>query len=175
MLRRLLPFLLLPILTACISGPQTPQEVVSALSAAVGGSSGGRCLPFQNAYSEQVIRLHTQMMVTGLTCAEAFGQPDLQNQYRQFTADHADTIREAERLTLIRLGGNVSDFDRYRTEIANGEALMVTDLGSFRYCQARRPRFDTMLGRARTTFPAYASALTHRQLAAVPGCDASPP
>lgn len=129
------------------------------------------CMPWQQAYAETVLRLHTQMMVTSLSCEEAYARPDLYNDYRRFTADRADLLRRAETTTAARLTGDEQDFDRYRTGLANDEAQLAGDVGVSVYCAARQARFHTM---ETGDFSEYALALTMRRLSSIGGCEASP-
>ncbi|MCB9958982.1 MAG: hypothetical protein H6843_10300 [Rhodospirillaceae bacterium] len=129
------------------------------------------CMPWQQAYAETVLRLHTQMMVTSLSCEDAYERPDLYNDYRRFTADRADLLRQAETTTAARLNGDEQDFDSYRTGLANDEAQLAGDVGVSVYCAARQARFHTM---ETGDFGEYALALTMRRLSSIGGCEASP-
>ena len=182
--RRLFLGVLILLVAACQSAKapdaQGPVGQISAAVAAlpprgpVSGllqpSGSGTCYPWRQAFADMVMRLHTQMLVTGLTCDEAYGRPDLYGTYRQFTLANAETVRSAEQVTAARLGG-LTAFDTYRSRLANAEALLAVEATPGTYCAARQARFRTM---ETGDFREYATALTMRQLSSLPNCDASP-
>ena len=106
----------------------------------------GGCVTDTEISAEQFIYAHTAMMVTGLTCHRAFNEPSLFNMYQAFTVTHQDRIREIQFLIGGYLGrhqyGNRDRlFDTYRTQMANEEAQLVTNLTATGYCRAQRDRF----------------------------------
>ena len=117
--------------------------------------------------ARQIIRLHTELMVASLACAEAYGWPrdDLYIAYRQFTVDHAEAILDAQ--TEVEREFGVGDdgerqFDGYRTVSANEEAGLLNTYGLGRYCAMRRARFDTLMSATPAEFEGYADALAVR-------------
>ena len=134
-------------------------------------SGSGTCLPWRQARADTLLRLHTQFLVTSLTCDGAYGRPDLYNDYRRFTATHADALGAAEQTTATRLNRDGTDFDSYRTGLANTEAQLAGDVGAGVYCAARQARLRTL---ETGDFQEYATALTMRQLSSLPNCDARP-
>ena len=124
---------------------------------------------------QQVIRLHTQLLLTSLACSEAYGRADgdLFYTYRQFTADHAAEIIRAQDAIEARYGAGddaVQQFDRFRTIQANMEAQMLNDMGAGAYCAMRRARYDSLTGPDAVSFEGYADALAQRARAAAPRC-----
>ena len=125
--------------------------------------------------AQQVIRLHTQLLLTSLACSEAYGQADgdLFYTYRQFTADHATEIIRAQDAIEAGYGSGddaVRRFDAFRTVQANLEAQMLNDMGAGAYCEMRRARFDSLTGPDAVSFEGYADALAQRARAAAPRC-----
>ena len=125
--------------------------------------------------ARQIIRLHTELMVASLACAEAYGWPrdDLYVAYRQFTVDHADAILAAQIEVEGEFGtGDDGErlFDGYRTLRANEEAGLLNTYGLGRYCAMRRARFDTLMAASPAEFEGYADALAVRARAASPRC-----
>ncbi|MCA8908907.1 MAG: hypothetical protein KDA49_05720 [Rhodospirillaceae bacterium] len=171
--------------TASASATATATTATAALDAAVADLPAATspvatllrepgpetCMPWNQAYAETVLRLHTQMMVTSLSCDDAYQRPALYNDYRRFTAERADLLRQAETTTSARLTRTDEDFDTYRTGMANAEAQLAGDVGVGVYCAARQARFHTM---ETGDFSEYALALTMRRLSSIGGCEASP-
>jgi hypothetical protein len=110
---------------------------------------GGPCVSDEEISAEQMIQLHTTMMVTGLTCHGAFRDPDLFNRYQDFTVAHSDRIIGSqgtlERYLGRSRGGNRARlFDSYRTRMANHEAQLVMSMSASRYCRDQYDRFYTI-------------------------------
>ena len=108
----------------------------------------GSCMTEQEIQGEQFIKLHTELMVTGLTCGAAYRDPALFSQYQDFTVTHQDRIRRTQTLLADFLGryrsGNRNRlFDTYRTEVANNESQQVLDVTAAQYCARQRNRFYT--------------------------------
>jgi|GEM_PF-1035003 len=107
---------------------------------------GGPCVSDEEISAEQMIQLHTTMMVTGLTCHGAFRDPDLFNRYQDFTVAHSDRIIDSqgtlERYLGRTRGGNLARlFDSYRTRMANHEAQQVMSMSATQYCRDQYDRF----------------------------------
>ncbi|MCB9959263.1 MAG: hypothetical protein H6843_11725 [Rhodospirillaceae bacterium] len=123
----------------------------------------------------QLIRLHTELLLTSLACSEAygFGEGELFVLYRQFTADHAREIIHAQNRIEAEFGGGVGgvvEFDAFRTAQANDEAQMLNDMGAGAYCAMRHARFDSLTGPNAVSFEGYAEALAMRARSAAPRC-----
>ena len=123
----------------------------------------------------QVIRLHTQLLLTSLACGPAYGVDDttLFNVYRQFTVDHADEIIRAQTAIEAQYGAGPaaeSRFDEFRTAQANDEAGMINTMGPGAYCAMREARFLSLTGPDAVSFEGYADALAQRARSAAPRC-----
>ncbi len=106
----------------------------------------GSCVGDEEIRADQFIKLHTEMMVTGLTCREPFRDPTLFSHYQTFTTEHQEMIRESQRtlgrfLGRYRSGNSNRLFDTYRTKVANGESQALMDVSATRYCAAYRDKF----------------------------------
>ncbi len=96
--------------------------------------------------AEQFVRLHTEMMVAGLTCAAAFHDQATFGAYQNFTAAHADRIRRVQTqvgnfLARNQRGNGARLFDTYRTEMANDESQVVIAMSPNEYCRAMRDQY----------------------------------
>lgn len=108
--------------------------------------NGSACVTDEEISAEQMIQLHTTMMVTGLTCHGAFRDPDLFNQYQDFTVAHSNRIIESQSALERYLGRTMSGnrarlFDTYRTRMANHEAQLVMGMSATQYCRQQYDRF----------------------------------
>ena len=98
--------------------------------------------------AEQIIRLHTAMMVTGLTCHGFYRDPALFDHYQTFTDDHGVRLGAAQDtigafLSRYRRGNSSRLFDTYQTEVANAESRLVADASAPTYCRLRRQQYFT--------------------------------
>lgn len=161
---------LLPLLVACegmsLFGKSQPKHAAAVAPPAAGSAvaaardpmfpdlvafaptnhPAGSCVTEDELVADQFIRLHTEMMVAGLTCQGAYGDPGLFTKYAEFTRDHQDRVRDSQSVLADFLGKYMSGnqnrlFDTYRTEMANDESQLVIDVSAGRYCQAMRDKF----------------------------------
>src|SRR5690606_22051810 len=127
--------------------------------------------------ADQFIRLHTYLMVTGLSCQEQLRNPNLFVEYSAFTADHGRRLRDAQSVlgqflrSQLR-GNNARLFDTYRTEMANDESKVVSDVSSGRYCQARGQQFTSARGFNEIELQAYLDEAVERYRATYNACSA---
>lgn len=121
------------------------------------------CFNRQETLAYETMRVHTQLMVASLGCAELYGRPDAYQMYRQFTVDNAGLLRSSQMVLEARLGDR--GFDDYRTVIANEEGQLVVDLGITGYCRSRESRFDSLISASATVVRAYLDELGRRMYA----------
>lgn len=123
--------------------------------------------------SHQLVRLHTQLMVAGLACADVYGEPDLFRQYRVFSTDNANLLRQARADVEAEFGGGeggTQQFDTYRTRLANEEALIIVDRSLTTYCRMRESRFRHLIDSTAEGFSSYADAVAARARVRQSGC-----
>jgi len=140
-------------------------DAVRSLQNALGAPErGGECPPRAQALAHQVIALHTQLMVTSVACADIYGEPDLHAQYRVFTSEHADRIRNSQQRIQRTLGGEeaVEVLDQYLAEMANDEAAVIQQRSVALYCAMRNSRFHSLIDASPDSFGNYAEELTMR-------------
>lgn len=89
--------------------------------------------------AEQLIRMHTEMMVVGLTCQSVM--PDLKpfDAYHAFTVKNRDLISSNEAVLIQHFrktasGNPTRRFDTYRTELANEISRRAATIGTNIYC-----------------------------------------
>ena len=120
----------------------------------------GACTTDEEVLADQLIRLHTQLMITGLTCFVPYDDPNLFVAYQDFTRSFQGRIRDSQRTLGAFLGrymgGNRNRlFDTYRTRMANTESQTVIDVSASRYCAAQQERFYTVAGFGEADLNAY--------------------
>ncbi|WP_155524640.1 hypothetical protein [Oleisolibacter albus] len=93
--------------------------------------------------AEQAIRLHTELMVVGLTCQamDQKGTPSLFAQYKQFTLNHQMQIQEWEKALIgqyKRAGvkNPTKEFDSFRTRLANEMSQRAIALTTPIFCES---------------------------------------
>ena len=106
----------------------------------------GSCVSQRELEADQFIRLHTLVMVVGLTCHVPYGESQLFSHYQRFTVDHQSMIRDSQRvlegfLGRYRSGNRQRLFDTYRTRVANAESQLMIDVSAARYCSALQEKF----------------------------------
>ena len=127
--------------------PGSPDHpMFPELAAFEPGRLPGACMTESELHADQFIRLHTAMMVAGLTCNVSFSDDNVFAHYQSFTITHQSMIRSSQRVLANYLGRHGSGnrhrlFDTYRTEVANDESQLVIDVSSGRYCEALRAKF----------------------------------
>jgi len=99
--------------------------------------------------AEQVLRLHSELMVTAITCRAGSRGQDLVRAYTAFTHDNIDMLQNAEH-TMIgyykeRFGGDgISHLDVLRTQLGNEAGQDVADDSAPLYCRQFRDRVVTL-------------------------------
>lgn len=144
---------------------QGATDALSRLNSAVGRSGGAACTRHHTTTAEQIIRLHTELLLTSLACADAYGDPDLYQRYREFTVRQADPVRRAQAEVTQQFGSGEAaerQFDLFRAEMANGESLLMRQVSNNVYCQMRRARFQSLMGASPEALHDYASELAAR-------------
>ncbi|HZH26005.1 MAG TPA: hypothetical protein VEY95_02375 [Azospirillaceae bacterium] len=94
--------------------------------------------------AEQAIRLHTELMVVGLTCRTPGSGDVLFHNYRDFTNRHREQIIRWEK-TLISFfqknekGNATRRLDTMRTEVANEISRRAVLMSPVRFCETMVP------------------------------------
>lgn len=117
-----------------------------ATGPALAAPSKGPCYTVPEFAAEQGIRLHTELMVVGLTCQhmDVKGEVSLFNQYKQFTLKHQTRIQQWEK-TLVAYykrttsGNPTRAFDTFRTRLANETSQRAIALTTPVFCGTHAP------------------------------------
>ncbi len=145
---------------------QGAADAVTRLNSAVGRPGGGAaCTGHHTTAAEQIIRLHTELLLTSLACGEAYGDSGLYRRYREFTARHADPMRTAQAEVTRGFGSGEAaerQFDLFRTELANAESQFMRQVSTNVYCEMRRARYQSLMGASAEALRRYADDLAAR-------------
>jgi len=111
--------------------------------------AGNRCYGPEQAKAEQILRLHSELMVITVTCKRASNGRDLGSAYTGFTRKHVSTIKKAEAALIdfyeVAYGGKGIDrLDRLRTKLANEFGQLVADESAPRFCGKRQDMVISM-------------------------------
>ncbi|SMH40282.1 hypothetical protein SAMN02982994_1598 [Azospirillum lipoferum] len=102
-------------------------------------SKPGACYSRSEHAAEQLMRMHTEMMVVGLTCKSVVPEKNPFGTYQDFSVKNRALLSNSE-ATLInhykKTGGNgTAKFDTFRTELANEISRRAATIGIPQYCQ----------------------------------------
>lgn len=130
----------------------------------------GSCVTDEEILAAQMVRLHTELMVTGLTCSAAYRDDGLFARYQTFTVTHQSALRDGQEilgrfLARLRPGNHARLYDTFRTQLANYEGQLVMTLTATEYCREQYGRFYILADLDETTLDAYLGAAleTHRE------------
>lgn len=107
--------------------------------------AAGRCYTAEETRAENVLRLHSELMVITVTCKQSSSGRDLVRAYTGFTRRNIEQIKKAEKTMsrhyAARHGGDgISQLDTLRTKLANEFGQQSADASAPRFCAQRRDR-----------------------------------
>ena len=111
--------------------------------------AGGRCYSAQEVQAEQLLRLHSELMVITVTCKQSSSGRDLVRAYTGFTQRNIESIRDAEQ-TMIGFyeknygGKGVARLDTLRTKLANEFGQESATITAPVFCAQRRDKVIAM-------------------------------
>lgn len=151
-----------------------PAAFVAALLFMVPGvaAAGASCPSVSRVTAEQVLRLHSELMVIGLTCQKYYRVPaDIYGEYQVFTNTNADLLREAEDSLVASMGAK--QFHALRTKIANDASQRAALMSPMEYCRASVPFVGEVLALNREGVRQYVGRLAEGVIQKTPSCLAS--
>ena len=111
---------------------------------ATAASAAPACYNIAEFEAEQGLRIHSELMVIGLTCAKMPNGAALYGKYQQFTAKNKNLITMYENALIAHYGAE-KEFHAMRTGLANRiSQLAIGNVVGF--CNAFSPRIDAALG-----------------------------
>lgn len=136
---RIMPFI--PPTQACGAARRLLGVLLAAAVtvAAVPAAAATACYSPAEFEAEQAIRLHTELMVVGLTCQRLDPAKDAFGNYQKFTTKHRAALMEYEKRLLshfrrIEKGAGEKRFHTFRTEMANEVAQRAALMLPAAYC-----------------------------------------
>jgi hypothetical protein len=121
--------------------------VLVAVLALIPAAQAASCYSPVEAEAEQGIRIHSELMVIGLNCqhmGKRAGQ-NLYNDYRQFTADHANLFAKYEEILMAYFkksgqGNPEAALNTLRTNVANKISNDAAQMRPDVFCSRYAPR-----------------------------------
>ena len=160
-------FAVVPVAAAAQDTP--PFETTDRLEALDRITDGpATCYSRDQARAFEAMRVHTELMIAGLSCAEVYGNADIYGFYQDFTIAHSDFLTASQRVIEQRDGDR--GYDAFRTRIANVETGLISRWGTTGYCRIREARFGSLIFASPDSFRAYVEDLAGRVLASQRGC-----
>lgn len=111
--------------------------------------AAARCYDPDEVRAEQLLRLHSELMVITVTCRQGSLGRDLPGAYAKFTRDNIAALHDAEAKLIAfykrNYGGNGIDrLDKLRTRLANEYGQQVANLSAPIFCAQRRDKVATL-------------------------------
>jgi len=97
-------------------------------------SFAASCYDRNETVAEQAIRVHSELLVIAVSCADAYRRPDLFNDYVKFTNFFAKDMANYEK-TITKKVASQHVFDEWRTMIANSVAARAAMMSTTDYCR----------------------------------------
>lgn len=123
--------------------------LVSLMAMSAGAQAAG-CYTEREFEAEQGLRIHSELMVIGLTCLRMPGGEQLYRKYGRFTQKNQGLIAQYESDLISYYsgqggGGAEKRLHTLRTNLANGISKHVISMGTGSFCQHFAPRIDRAL------------------------------
>lgn len=108
-----------------------------AVTLATPAGAAPSCTPTPGQEAEQLVRLHSHLMVITLSCRTGGDGQSLTTPYQTFTQTNLQRIKDAERLLMQQRGG-ASKVDRMRTDYHNELSIKLAQLSPSTFCLTYR-------------------------------------
>ncbi len=138
------------------------------------------CYSNYEVEAEQGIRIHSELMVIGLTCRNTFKSQDggdLYAKYREFSDKHAGLIQNYEKTMMSYYRRNGEDrpdkaLHALRTSLANKISQHAAEMNTVRFCKNFAERIDKALAMEPIRFRKWAQYVHPTQRLSRPICEA---
>lgn len=135
------------------------------------------CYEPQQIRAEQLLRLHSELMVITVTCRQGSNGQDLVSAYSGFTKRNIGALREAEQTMIAyyktRGGGDaVAKLDRLRTLLGNEYGQKAADMSAPVFCGAYRDRVLSFYGASARDIDGEVMRMTAAERSYAKSCDA---
>jgi len=167
-------FLRILALALLLSIPTPKMTVASEIG---DHSSKAICYSDAEVEAEQAIRIHSELMVIGLTCQRISQKQNLYQKYRVFTKKHANLLSHYEQDMIgyyQRQGAASPDrkLHTLRTSLANSISEHAVRMNTVSFCKNFSQRIDIALGMDEDKFRTWAQKVWPEQPPTQPICNA---
>ncbi len=119
-------------------------------------SKDSRCYSPVEIEAEQLLRLHSELMVITVTCKMSSTGQDLVAAYTGFTRNNINALRDAEQTMTGYFkktygGKGVDRLDKLRTTLANEYGQEIANVSAPVFCAQRRDRVISFYGASPAT------------------------
>ena len=124
-----------------------------------------QCYSSNEVEAEQLLRLHSELMVITVTCHQGSHGENLIPAYTDFTKNHIAALHDAEK-TMIEYyhttyGGNgIERLDKLRTKLGNEFGQKIADISAPIFCQQYRDKVLQMCSASNKEVQAEVERLT---------------
>src|SRR3954466_10404344 len=125
--------------------------------------------------AEQAVRLHTELMVIGLTCNAIEADRKLFSKYQQFTTKNPNSLMNWEKVLIGHFretdkSNPTRKFDDFRTVVANEIAQRSALLTPPVFCQTHSDIVDQALSMSESDLKRYLSEGKNGEIGIAPPC-----
>lgn len=111
-------------------------------------ASNSQCYSPNEVQAEQLLRLHSELMVITVTCAQSSSGDSLVPLYTGFTHTNLSALHQAEQTMMNYYKTNfsgkpVDSLDRLRTRLGNEYGQKIADLSAPEFCKRFRDKVAT--------------------------------
>ena len=119
------------------------------LLVAVPTHAAARCYSSDEVKAEQLLRLHSELMVITVTCRQGSMGRDLPMAYAKFTRDNIAALHDAEAKLIAFYkknygGSGIERLDKLRTRLANEYGQQIANLSAPLFCAQRRDKVTSL-------------------------------
>lgn len=136
--------------------------------------AASNCYSFQEFEAEQGLRIHSELMVIGLTCQKVSGGAGLYNKYRKFTNKNQYLLGQYEDLMLAHYRSYGQDAEAslhdLRTGLANEISQKAIRMNMVAFCRHYGGRIDQALNMDHDTLRKWAQQQWPTQPPSKPLC-----
>lgn len=150
------------------------------LASGAQAASKKQCYTPTERHAEQLLRLHTELMVTAITCQQDEDGRDLVAGYGDFTRTHVDVIRDAE--TVMKTfyqshygGDGTARLDKLRTQLGNEYGQKIANLSAPGYCGQYRSEVARLYKASAPEIEAQINQMNDAGMGRLPVCGAKGP
>lgn len=157
------------------AGRYIASFMVALLFAIPSAEASRSCYNQQEYEAEQAIRIHSELMVIGLTCQRMPGNTGIYGKYRKFTLKHESLLAAYENrlLAFYRRQGKPpsKSLHHLRTSLANEISQRAIRMSTVRFCKNYSSRIDKALQMDQETVRLWARKSWPNQSTTEPLCD----